>query len=345
MKIAARNIDGFLEQPPAKVRAILLYGPDTGLLRERAQLLLRNLVGSTDDAFRIVTLAPADLRDDPARLVDEMAALSLTGGRRVIRVRGSDARTAERAREVLDDPRESDSVLLVEAGELAPRDAVRKLFEQHDRAAAVPCYADDERALEGVIEHALRTADLSVEPAALAYLIASLGADRGVTRQEIEKLVLYKSGDDDRNVSLADVAACVGDGAPLARDDVALAALSGDQAAMDRALERCYAVGESPVAVLRTVARHLQRLHLLALRSRTGSGAEEQIRKLRPPVFFKHVPIIRGQLRLWDLARLGQAMELVTQAELECKSTGLPAEAMCSRALMRLATAARMSAR
>jgi len=345
MKLAARDVERFLDQPEPAVRAVLVYGPDAGLVRERAGRLLRAVLGDVDDPFRLAALTAADVRDDPARLADEMAALSLTGGRRVVRLRGGEARAAEPLRAVLDDDSGGDTLLVLEAGELSPRDGLRKLCEQHKRAAAIACYADDERALEQVVAAALRNAGLEPEPSALAYLVACLGADRGVSRQELEKLILYKAEDADRGVSLADVEACVGDGAPLARDDVALAALSGDQAGLDRALERCYGVGESPIGVLRTVARHLQRLHLLALRARSGTAADEQIRKLRPPVFFKHVPIIRGQLRLWSAPRLAAAMELVTEAELQCKSTGMPAEAVCSRALMRLATAARAGGR
>jgi DNA polymerase-3 subunit delta len=95
LKLAPRDIRGFLTAPPAKIAAVLIYGPDAGLMRERAEGLVRQVAGSLDDPFRVAEFQAGQLRDDPARLVDEVFALSFTGGRRAIRVRGAaDSHTA-----------------------------------------------------------------------------------------------------------------------------------------------------------------------------------------------------------------------------------------------------------
>ena len=180
---------------------------------------------------------------------------------------------------------------------------------------------------------------MAVDFEAKALLIDNLGADRGVTRQELEKLALYVGNGG--TVTSGDVAACIGDGASLVRDDVALAALSGDQDGLDLALSRCWQAGESPVGILRAVARHLQRLHMLALRKATGADVGEAMKRLRPPIFFKQQPIVRGQLQLWSAQALAQAMGIISEAEIDCKSTGMPDRAVCGRALVRIAAAAR----
>src|SRR5260221_12063724 len=70
-----------------RLRAVLLYGPDGGLAHERAVALVRHVAGSADDPFRVVELTVATLKDDPARLADEVAAQALTGGRRAVWIR------------------------------------------------------------------------------------------------------------------------------------------------------------------------------------------------------------------------------------------------------------------
>jgi len=40
MKLAAGRVEGFLRRPDPEIRAVLLYGPDAGLVRERAEALL-----------------------------------------------------------------------------------------------------------------------------------------------------------------------------------------------------------------------------------------------------------------------------------------------------------------
>ncbi len=342
VKVANRAIEAFLDAPQAGIVAVLLYGEDNGLVRERAARLAATVVDDPNDPFRVAEVNAAMLKEEPTRLFDEMAALSLTGGRRLVRLGGAGNGNSAAIQAVLNDPAisASDSLLLVEAGTLAPRDSLRKLFETSDRAAAVPCYLDDGRSLEALTAEIMGRHGLQVEPSAMAYLSDNLGTDRQITRSELEKLALYK-GRNGGAVSLDDAEANVGDGAPMARDDVALATASGDQAGLDRALMKCRVAGESPIAILRAVIRHLQRLHLLSLKAAEGGDIGQLIKSHRPPIFFKHQPRMQRQLQDWRPRRLAQALNILTQAELDCKTTGLPADAICGRALIRIANAAR----
>lgn len=342
VKVANRAIDTFLDAPQDGVVAVLLYGEDNGLVRERAARLAGAVVDDANDPFRVAEVTAAMLKEQPTRLFDEMAALSLTGGRRLVRLGRAGNGNSAAIEAVLNAGAISaaDSLLLVEAGPLAPRDSLRKLFETNDRAAAIPCYLDDGRSLEMLIAESLGKYGMQVEPSAMAYLCDNLGTDRQISRSELEKLALYK-GRSGGAVSLDDAEANVGDGAPMARDDVALATASGDQTGLDRALMKCRIAGESPIAVLRAVIRHLQRLHLLSLKAANGGDIGHLIKSHRPPIFFKHQPQVQRQLQDWRPQRLAQALNILTEAELDCKTTGLPADAICGRALIRIANAAR----
>lgn len=342
-KLAARDVDSFLAKPTDGIWGALIYGPDSGLIRERAQKLMRSVAGDASDPFRVAELTAGQVKEQPSLLADEMAALSLIGGRRAVRLRGAGNAEAKALAMVLD-ANSGDSVLVVEAGELGPRDALRSLFEKHKHAVAVACYGDEGQGLDSLIRGILGREGHEPEPDAAAMLGGMLGTDRGLTRQELEKLALYK-GKGGGPVTLADVRACIGDDAPLAREDVALAAGSGDQQALDRALSRCLAMGESPIAILRAVQRHFDRLHRLALKVQAGNSIEQVMRSARPPIFFKHQAIIRSQLQLWRPAGLAGALGLLTEAELACKTTGNPDVAMCGRALLRIAHAARRERR
>jgi DNA polymerase-3 subunit delta len=50
-------------------------------------------------------------------------------------------------------------------------------------------------------------------------------------------------------------------------------------------------------------------------------------------------------MRTWSAATLAQALDSLTQAEIDCKTTGLPAVAVCGQALMAIAAAARRQQR
>lgn len=338
MKIPARRADTFARRPDPAARAVLIYGPDRGLVRERADRLAQTIVPDLADPFRVTELAADGLDKDPARLFDEAASLTLTGGRRVLRVHRAGDSQARAFKGFLEEP-SGDALIVVEAGDLPPRSPLRKLFEAAPNAAAVPCYRDEGPRLERVISEILEDHGLSPEPAALSYLVDRLGGDRLVTRSELEKLAVYMGRE--KKVRLADVEACVGDGSALTLEGVSLAAASGDLARLERGLVRAFAEGAEPVAVLRATARHLRRIHLLAGLMERGASFDEAMRAFRPRLYFRLVDALRGQAERWTCEAAAEALEALTAAETECKTTGRPARTVCRRALARLAAAAR----
>lgn len=354
MKLAAGKVEAFLRRPDPAVRGVLVYGPDRGLVRERADGLCRLILGDPADPFRLVELSPAMLKDDPVRLADEMASLSLTGGTRVVRLRDAGDAAAAPCGRALEAAAGGSALLVAEAGDLAKRSTLRCLFEAAGNAVAIPCYADDEASLQGLAAGMLAEAGLTLDPDASAYLAANLGGDRAMSRGEIEKLILYVGGTEggtgrrrggaSRTVGLDEVAACIGDSREASLDAVVMAAAGGDAASLDRALDLAYASGMHPVSVIRAAARHVQRLHLAASLMASGKSAPEAMAALRPPVFYKLQDAFRAQLRAWPAPRLARALSLLTDAEIDCKVTGAPAEALCARALWQIATAARRSA-
>jgi DNA polymerase-3 subunit delta len=338
MKLPANRIAALLAKPDAGLRAALFYGPDAGLVRERADRLALAIAPDPKDAFRIADVTAQALAADPARLHDEAAAMSLTGGRRVVRVRDAGDAVGALFQRFLDDPPPGDSLTIVEAGELASRSSLRRAFEGAKAAAAIACYADGRRELEDLVREVLGGRGIAVSGEAMAYLADHLGGDRLLSRRELEKLALYVG--DGGKVGLAEAAAVVGDSAQLTLEDAVLAACEGDAAALERALSRAFQEGEMPVSVLRALMRHMQRLHLTQARIAGGMNAEEAIRSLRPPLFFKLQDRFRSQLRLWPERRAAHALEMLLEAELNAKTTGLPAEAVSRDALLKVARVA-----
>lgn len=347
MKLSGRRIEAFLHRPPPDIRAVLLHGPDGGLARERAQSLIRSVVPDPADPFRVVELNGAALDRDPARLADEAAAITFGGGRRVIVIGSAgDGQTALLHGFLESAP--GDALVIVTAAELGSRSSLRSLFERADKGAAMGCYRDDEAGLEVLIESGLGADGLTAEPEAVAFLAGQLGADRQISRRELEKLTTYMGagmgaggGRMSPVVTLADAQACVGDVAATSLEDAAFAVAAGDIGALEQTLARCYLGGANAVSVLRAVARHFQRLHLAAAALSHGGSAAAALATLRPRVLFKHVSHFHDHLAKWPAVRVADALEVILATEVACKSTGAPQKSLCGRALLMLADWAR----
>jgi len=338
MKLPPSRIAGFLQRPDPAIRAILLYGPDEGLVRERAEAAARSVCPDLKDPFRVADLAAAVLAADPARLADEAAQLSLTGGRRVVRVRNAGEALAKLFAGFLENTPGEASVV-VEAGELPSRSALRRAFEAARSAVAIGCYPDTPRELAVVIRETLAAHRVTASRDAGQFLVEHLGGDRLLTRSELEKLALY-AGEGGR-VELQDARLSISDTAALELDDAIMAAAEGDAARAERVLGRVFQQGESPVSVIRALLRHLQRLHMFAARLAVGSSADEVLRSARPPIFFKQEDSFRRQFGLWTEARLRPQLDCIIKAELNMKTTGFPAETICREAMLTVAQAAR----
>jgi DNA polymerase-3 subunit delta len=338
MIVKSHEADRFAANPPKSLRAALVFGPDAGLVQERAEKLLKSVVADLTDAFNVADLSESVLNADPARLADEAAAISMMGGRRVVRVRNAGNNLADLFEEFLGDPK-GDALVVVEAGDLAKGTGLRKLFESDDHAAAIACYADTARNLEDVVRDTLRAAGLSIAPDALADAVSRLGSDRGVTRRELEKLALYAQGQ--KSVSLADVQAVMGDEAEARTEEASDAAGSGDFARLDLALERLWTADISVAQVLRGAMGHFQRLALVRENANRGEPVEAAIKKLRPPIHFLREQSFKAQAGRWSDTRLADALDMLLEAEALSRTTGVPAQAVCGRTLMNIAALAK----
>jgi DNA polymerase-3 subunit delta len=336
MIVKPAQVAAFLRAPFAEIGAVLLYGPNRGLVQERSAKLLEVKCGTPIDPLACVELTVAALKSDPTRLADEAAALTFSGRQNVVRIReATDSIGPLVAAWLTTAP--AGAFVVIEAGELAKVSPLRKACEGSRNAAVLPCYPDEEEVLECFIIETLSGSGLDVSPEALAFLSLHIGADRALARRELEKLAVYK----ERGVlAFADVEACIGDSGAVSAEMIAFVACDGDAPSLDTALERLFSEGAAVVEALRSVARHLQRLLVAGALIASGQSAERAMAQLRPPVFYKHHERFRRQLQLWPMDRLVSALAIVTQAELECKTTGMPAPAVCHRALMRIARAA-----
>ena len=180
MIVKTQEADRFAANPPKTLRAALVFGPDAGLVQERTEKLLKSVVPDLTDPFNVADLSEGVLLSDPARLSDEASAISMMGGRRVVRVRGAGNALTDLFETFLEsDERPGDALVVVEGGDLSKGTGLRKLFENDDKAAAIACYADTARNLEDVVRDTLRAQGLSIAPDALGRCGVAAGLRPG----------------------------------------------------------------------------------------------------------------------------------------------------------------------
>ena len=341
MKIAPARADRFCAAPDAEVRLVLIYGSNEGLVRARAEACVKAVAEDADDPFRVTSLDPALLRDEPGRLADEAAALSLIGGRRAVRLRGATETVVPAIRSCLALPT-TESLVVAEAGPLTPRSGLRKLCEQEASLAAIACYDESAEGAARLIEAFCSARKIKAAPETVDWLAERLGSDRRQIEGAVEKLAVYlgEAGPEGGVLTQEVAEACVGDAAEASADEVARLALSGDREGLDRAMTRALYGGVQPITILRAAARRLARLHLAVAALEGGASRADAMNGLKPPVFPRERAAFGQEMGRWPSARAARALGLLTRAERDCKVSGGAPEAICWQALLRIARAA-----
>lgn len=337
--IKAADVDAFIARPDPAKPVLLVFGPDAGLVSERANALIKASVDDVNDPFALARLESDDLAAEPSRLVEEAQTIPLFGGRRAVWVKAG-GRNIAAAVEPLLPIRGSECRVVIEAGNLPRNAPLRALIERAKNAAALPCYADDERARERLIDAEMREAGLTLAPDARALLLPLLGGDRAASRSEIRKLALYARGQD--RVGIDDVAAVVSDASALALDDIVDAAFAGQTGELETRLAKARTAGTSPGSIFFAAQRQVAQLHKWRMAIEAGSGFS--IDSALPPAQFRRKRLVEAILKQWSAARLAAAMADLADAVLQSRRTNELDRTIAERALLAIAVNARRSA-
>ncbi len=334
--LKSNQVEGFIAKPNPAQPVVLIYGADSGLVRERAEALIRSAVDDVNDPFSLARVEGDELASDPSRLVEEANTIPLFGGRRAVWVKGGGRNFAAAVETLLANaPRECRVV--IEAGELRKNAPLRVACERARNAAVIPCYPDDEKMLPALIEDEMRAAGLTIAPEARAALVPLLGGDRLASRSELRKLALYAHGKE--RVELADVAAVVTDASELALDALVDATFAGRLADVDTHFTKARNAGTSPGAILFAVSRHVTGLHKARLAMDEGTNVKAAVGAMW--LHFSRIADAENALTAWAAPRLERAIGQVGEATRDTRLNADLAEAIAQRLLLALAMSAR----
>ncbi|GHG14153.1 DNA polymerase III subunit delta [Paracoccus aerius] len=339
MILKGAEIARYLARPDPSRPALLIYGQDAMRVAMKRAEAVKALVGEkADEEMRLTRMPGAGLRKDPAQLLDALKEVGFFPGQRVVLVEDAPDTAADAIRAALAEWKPGDAAMVVTAGGLGKTSALRKLFEPHPTAVTAPVYDDppgEEEVSRWLAEAGLR----QVPQAAMRDMMALARAlDPGDLRQTIEKIGLYKHGDD----------------TPLTAEEIALMAPATIEADLDELIHvvaerregefgtmmrRIEGQGVNPVTLCIAALRHFRALHLAAA---DPAGPGVALSRMRPPVFGPRRDRMARQAQAWGMGPLEEAVRSLLDCDLLLRSsTRAPQMALVERALIRLAMTSR----
>ena len=339
------DVERFLKEPTPDIRAVVIYGKDRGVVRDRANALARRVVERPDDPFDTAMLTDGDLDADPAKLEDELSAMSLMGGRRLVRLRlagekaGPDKQAAEALTRHVEGQLNPDAFFLVEAGALGRDSQLRKVGEKASGCAVIPCYEDEAGDLARLTRDTLANDKVGLNSEALDLFVSRLPKERGVARAEIERLALYLGPNSGVTATAADLTDFLGVEPEASLSDAAADAFGGKAGPAQQALRRAAAEGEGGPAAVRAMGYYLGRLRrVLTLHK---NGVDLQAAAKAAGVFWKQEREFLRQARAWNLEAILEIQGEILNADRACKTSGSPDQLISERLALMIAGRAR----
>ncbi len=337
MRIAPKDQSRFAARPDPGMRLYLIHGSDAGLIRELGEKLLGALARDPDDPFQVTRLSGNDVEQDPARLYDAVNSISLTGDKPLVHIRNLTRKGQAPLADLLSDKTSAQGWIIAESTVLGSRDSLIRQAIKAPDAAVIACYQDSQAALDDLIAEILSSHGHTIAPDARLQLKSLLGADRLLSRREIEKLALYAGGEP-REITVEDVAACIGDVSAFFIDQLCDAAACGESRRIPGLLSRCRANGIEAAQILASFGNHFDRLLAIRLAAGDRPANETLLKRSQPPIHFSRIRSFLKQLQRWNGKELLSATEIILNAEEQTRRTGAPALSLCERTVMQIST-------
>ncbi len=321
----------FTKPDPAKA-GLLIFGADPMRVAIKRAEVVAALIGPEGPAeMRLTRISAGDLRKDAALLMDAVKAIGFFPGPRVALVEDATDTLTPLIDGALKDWRTGDAQIIVTAGGLTGKSALKTLFEKHPAVWSAGLYDDPPSREE--IEAQLKKAGLvAISPAAMADLNTLARAlDPGDFRQLLEKIALYKFNDPSA-LGPEEIAALAPATIETEVEDVVAAAADGRLVDIGPLILRLEAQGMQPVTICIRALQHFRVLHTVAS-DPTGSAIN------RARVNFKMRDTVERQARHWGARRLEEALTALIDCDLTLRSSSkAPLMAVMQRTLMRLAS-------
>ncbi len=335
MKVTANKAEAFCRNPDKSIKVFLLFGSDKGMVRDHLSFVTKAYKQRAGNDLSVSKLAIEEVRSDLSLLYDEVLGFSLFAEERLITVEEVTDSDKALVQSLLEESDKLTAPLVLLAGNLTAKSQLRKVCEKHSAVASVPAYADDQRSLPNFVREFFQEHNKMISPDAVYFLSQHLGVDRGVTRQELTKILIFVG--EKATVELDDVQASSASESGFFLDDLLYAVFDGKMADVEKLYQLAIENAAQPSIIIQQLSKQALRIHAVKVLVDNGTPVEKAILVTGGPLFWKVGDRFKQQARSWSLSQLLQIIEKLTAATKKSRTNLGVETAQCHRALLTVA--------
>lgn len=331
------QIDALKSQIKTNYKAVLLFGTDFSVVEDCAQQIIKIIISKPDD-FSVIKVSKSQIKETPTILTDEANTISFLTERKLIWLKEADNTHTNTVESFIDNLK-TNSFLLLTADNLLKNSSLRLLCENNPHILTIACYEDSEKDIRFLIQNTLKSNNCTFSQNIIDLLYNRLNENRLTTKNELEKLVIYLGKNKD--ITVQDVEAIIPDITDTTTDILCFSVSGGNQEDADKSIQILLSNGENPVSIVRILSSHFNKLLIGAdLLSKNESSDSICKKILRANQYMLKDKII-SHIYMWKKEYIIKTIELLTETEIQTKTTGVPPDIVLERTITMITGLAR----
>ena len=312
---------------------LLFYGPNEGLIRDDILKISKAFKGKkeTDE----ITINGKSVDENQNIIDEEVRSFSMFGEQKLIHLEN----IKDKHLQYFEDTKlESSKILVIIRSEnLNKNSKIRSFFEKHKKYAAIPCYEDDVRSTMNLISQFQSDHKIKFDSDIKNYLVQNLSADRLISKNELEKILLVIDHQKNQQIKLEDIQEILNDSSSNSLNIINEYVMYGKVNQVSKNLYRIFDEGTNAVAIIRSLLNYMVRVHKTQIEIKKTGNFDEAIKQLRPPVFWKDKDNFRNHCSKWPTKEILHYIERLLEAEYMCKTQSSLNNEICEKYVLLIA--------
>ena len=314
-----KNTQNFL-----KYNLCLLYGENFGLKKDIREFI-KITIKQEDDNVEILSLYEDEILNDDKNFYNLIYSGSLFSNKKIITIHEASDKIVKKINDIYDNnPKNVFIIIFSEI--LEKKSKLRNFFEKNKNTICIPCYQDNEKNLEIILQSEIKKNNISLSREAINLIIEKANSDRLNLKNEIEKIKSFSLNK--KKLELDEIKFLINFSGDYKSDILINECLCGNISQYKKIVSEIYIGTINQILLLRILSNKTQRLLNLKEKESETKDLDNLINSSKPPIFWKEKPLIKKQLSIWNLKDLKKIIDQINSTELQCKKNPQIAKAI-----------------
>ena len=298
------KFDDFEKKPEKYLsfRFFLFYGPNYGKVCDCANLI-KSFKNVKQDYEVVNFFADEIKKDDLSRIFVENSTPNIFGSKTFMCFHLNNEKIRKEIISMISKETYKDIIVVLKCHQLSPRSPLRSFFEKNSYSISVACYEESGSEKKAYISNVLQKEGLKVSETLINLLTNNLSNQRLEIKGELEKIIILHKTEPEKKF-MCNTFSFISDS--LNEDDsrFIFSLASKEKKGFVKNFNKFTDYGSDNIKLITYLLEHFFRLLVIKIKMYEGIEVSNAIKQLKPPIFFKNLPMFKQQLKMFSISEL-----------------------------------------